>query len=157
MADNEKIDYFLKPVKPARKANTKNLQRTDLSLCDAPAPEITFEGRSFCLTGVFEFYGGNRDQCEEAIRARGGVCWQHPNHDLDYLVIGTFVEGSWAHEGYGRKIEKTLECKRTGTICKIVSEAHWLDALQKTPELPEEKMSEAWQPVTKQPNEPVKR
>jgi hypothetical protein len=88
---------------------------------------------------VFEFSGGNRDQCEEAVRARGGVCWQHPNHDLDYLVIGTFVEGSWAHEGYGRKIEKTLECKRTGANCKIVSEAHWLDSLQKNPELPVEK------------------
>ena len=88
---------------------------------------------------MFEFSGGNRDQCEEAVRARGGICWQHPNHDLDYLVIGTFVEGSWAHEGYGRKIEKTLECKRTGAYCKVVSEAHWLDALQKNPELPEEK------------------
>ena len=109
MVDNTKIDYVLKPVKPAQKPNAKNLQRTDLSLCDAPAPEITFEGRSFCLTGVFEFSGGDRNQCEEAVRARGGVCWQHPNHDLDYLVIGTFVEGSWAHEGYGRKIEKTLE------------------------------------------------
>ena len=139
MADNKKIDYILKPVKPARKTNTKNLQRTDLSLCDALPPEIVFEGRSFCLTGVFELADGNRDQCEEAVRARGGVCWQHPNHDLDYLVIGTFVEGSWAHEGYGRKIEKTLECKRTGANCKIVSEAHWLDSLQKTPELPEDK------------------
>ena len=139
MVDNGKIDYVLKPVKSARKANAKNLQRTDLSLCDAPAPEIAFEGRSFCLTGVFEFSGGNRNQCEEAIRVRGGVCWQHPNHDLDYLVIGTFAEGSWAHEGYGRKIEKTLECKRTGANCKVISEAHWLVSLQKAPELPEEK------------------
>jgi NAD-dependent DNA ligase len=139
MADNEKIDYFLKPVKPARKANTKNLLRTDISLCDVPAPEIIFEGRSFCLTGVFEFSGGNRDQCEEAVRARDGVCWQHPNQDLDYLVIGTFVEDSWAHEGYGRKIEKALECKRTGANCKVVLETHWIEALQKTPELPEEK------------------
>jgi len=139
MADNEKIDYVLKPVKPARKTNIKDLQRTDLSFCDSPTPEIAFEGRSFCLTGVFEYSGGNRDHCEEAIRARGGVCWQHPNNDLDYLVIGAFVEGSWAHESYGRKIEKTLESKRTGANCKIVSEAHWLDALQKNHELPEEK------------------
>jgi len=139
MADNRNIDYVLKPVKPARKANAKNLQRTDLSLCDVPAPEITFDGRSFCLTGMFEFSGGDRNQCEEAIRARGGICWQHPNHDLDYLVIGTFVEGSWAHEGYGRKIEKTLECKRTGANCKIISKAHWFNSLQQTPELPQEK------------------
>jgi len=139
MAGNKKTAYLLKPVKLARKANAKDLQRTDLSLCDAPAPEITFEGRSFCLTGVFEFSGGNRDKCEEAIRARGGVCWQHPNHDLDYLVIGTFVEGSWAHEGYGRKIEKTLECKQTGAPTKVISEANWIEAVRKTPELPEDK------------------
>ena len=139
MADSEQIDYFLKPVKPARKTNTKSLKRTDPSLCDAPAPKITFEGRSFCLTGVFEFSDGNRDQCEEAIRARGGVCWQHPNHDLDYLVSGTFVEGSWAHEGYGRKIEKTLDCKRTGAATKVISEADWIEAVRGTPELPEKK------------------
>jgi NAD-dependent DNA ligase len=139
MADNEKFDYVLKPVKLARKANAKNLQCTDLSLCDAPAPEITFKGRSFCLTGVFQFADGDRNQCEEAIRARGGVCWQHPNHDLNYLVIGTFVEDSWAHEGYGRKIEKALEYKQTGAQSKIISEASWIEAVQKTPELPEEK------------------
>ena len=139
MAASEQIDYFLKPVKPARKTKAKSLKHTDPSLCDAPAPKITFEGRSFCLTGVFEFSDGNRDQCEEAIRARGGVCWQHPNHDLDYLVIGTFVEGSWAHEGYGRKIEKTLDCKRTGAATKVISEADWMEAIRRTPELPEEK------------------
>ncbi len=139
MTDNEKTDYVLKPVKSAHKSITKNLQRTNLSLCDTPTPEIAFDGRSFCLTGVFEYSGGNRDLCEEAIRARGGVCWQHPNHDLDYLVIGTFAEGSWVHEGYGRKIEKTLESKRTGANCKIISEAYWLDALQKNPELSQEK------------------
>jgi hypothetical protein len=30
MADNEKIDYVLKPVKPAQMANAKNLQHTDV-------------------------------------------------------------------------------------------------------------------------------
>jgi hypothetical protein len=72
MADNEKTDYVLKPIKPARKAVTKDLQRTDLSLCDTPPPEIAFEGRSFCLTGVFEYSGGNRDHCEEAIHTPAG-------------------------------------------------------------------------------------
>ena len=139
MGETEKVDYVLKPVRAAKKGRTTELARTDLSFCDSPAPPIIFDGRSFCLTGVFEFEDGDRNKCEDAIRARGGVCWQHPNHDLDYLVIGTFVEGSWAHGGYGRKIENTLESKRAGANCKIVLEAQWLDALEKTPELPEEK------------------
>jgi len=139
MVEIEKIDYVLKPARVAKKARTTELAHTDLSFCDSPATLIIFDGRSFCLTGIFEFEDGDRNKCEDAIRARGGVCWQHPNHDLDYLVIGTFVEGSWAHGGYGRKIEKTLESKRAGANCKIVSEAQWLEALEKTPEFPEEK------------------
>ena len=138
-AGSEKVEYVLKPFRPMRKASGENLKHTNLSFCDKPLPEVIFEGRSFCLTGVFDFADGDRNQCEEAIRARGGVCLQHPNHDLNYLVIGTFVQDSWAHEGYGRKIEKALECKRTGAKCKIISEAYWAAAVRKTPELPEER------------------
>ena len=140
MADSEKTDYVLKPFKPARKPKIENLEHTNLSFCDKPLPEVIFQGRSFCLTGVFQYADGDRNQCEEAIRARGGVCWQHPSHDLDYLVIGTFVEISWAHEGYGRKIEKAVECKRTGAKCKIISEVCWAEAVQKTSELPEKRV-----------------
>lgn len=139
MAASNKIEYVLKPFRPARKANTENLKRTDLSFCDKPLPKVSFEGRSFCLTGVFEFADDDRNRCEEVIRARGGVCFQHPTHYLDYLVLGTFIQGSWAHEAYGRKIEKALDCKRTGSKCRIISEAHWVAAIQKTSELPEEK------------------
>ena len=144
MGEGEKIEYVLKPFKSKRKVKADALHRTDLSFCDTPAPKIHFEGHSFCLTGVFEFEDGNRNECEEAVRARGGVCWQHPNHDLDYLVIGTFVESSWAHEGYGRKIEKTLEQKHAGARCKIVSEAHWVEALRKIPELPKNASENSW-------------
>ncbi len=138
-AESEKTEYVLKPFRPARKVITANLVRTDLAFCDEPTPEIIFEGRSFCLTGVFEFENGDRNKCEDAIRARGGVCWQHPSRDLDYLVIGTFVENAWAHKGYGRKIEAALEQRRNRAKCKIVSEAHWVKALQSTPEFPIEK------------------
>jgi hypothetical protein len=139
IAGSEKTEYVLKPFRPARKAATASLERTDLTLCDNPLPEIIFEGRSFCLTGVFETENGDRNKCEDTVRARGGVCWQHPSHDLDYLVIGTFVENAWAHKRYGRKIEAALELKRNRAKCGIVSEAHWVKALQNTPELPMER------------------
>jgi NAD-dependent DNA ligase len=139
MPKSEKTEYVLKPFKPARKATVASLDRTDPAYCDEPPPEVVFEGRSFCLTGVFEFENGDRDKCEEAIRARGGICWQHPSRNLDYLVIGTFVEGAWAHVGCGRKIETTLALKQNGANCKIISETQWAKSLQNTRELPEEK------------------
>ena len=139
MAKNEKREYILKPFKPARRIKTTSFARTNLSFCDDPAPEIVFDGRSFCLTGIFEFENGDRNKCEDAIRARGGFCRQHPAHNLDYLVIGTYVEPAWAHKGYGRKIEAALELKTIGANCAIVSEAHWLKSLKATPELPTEK------------------
>jgi NAD-dependent DNA ligase len=139
VAESEKTEYVLKPFRPARKTGTASLDRTDLTFCDNPPPEIVFEGRSFCLTGVFEFENGDRNKCEDVVRTRGGVCWQHPSRDLDYLVIGTFIENAWAHKGYGRKIEAALELKQDRAKCKIVSEAHWIMALQNTPELLVEK------------------
>jgi NAD-dependent DNA ligase len=139
MVKSEKREYVLKPFKPARKATVASLDRTNPAYCDEPPPEVVFEGRSFCLTGVFEFENGDRSKCEDVVRARGGVCWQHPSRDLDYLVIGTFVENAWAHKGYGRKIETTLELKQNGANCKIISEAQWAKSLQYAPELPKER------------------
>jgi len=139
MAKREQVEYVLKPFKPARKAKAVNPDHTDLSCCDEPPPEVVFEGRSFCLTGVFDFADGDRNKCEDAIRARGGVCWQHPTRDLNYLVIGTFVEGAWAHKGYGRKIEMAVELKRNRANCKIISEAHLAAAIQIINELPVER------------------
>jgi len=139
MAKNEKRVYILKPFKPVKKAKAASLDRTDLAFCDDPAPKVIFEGRSFCLTGIFEFKNGDRNKCDDAIRARGGFCRQHPSHNLDYLVIGTFVEPAWVHKGYGRKIEAALELKTIRANCKIISEAHWLKSLQAAPELPIEK------------------
>jgi len=87
MAASEKIEYVLKPFRPARKASAENLKRTDLSFCDKPLPKVKFEGWLFCLTGVFKFAADDRSQCEEVIRARGGVCWQRPTHDLDCMSL----------------------------------------------------------------------
>ncbi|HEU5395981.1 MAG TPA: hypothetical protein VFV81_02350, partial [Verrucomicrobiae bacterium] len=74
-----------------------------------------------------------------AVRVRGGTCVQRPNHCTDYVIVGTFVEPAWAHQGYGRKIEMALELKQHDSRCKIVSEAEWVKALRNSPELPKER------------------
>ena len=121
MGPSEKKIYLLKPHS-SQLLPEANLVCTSPQFLDLPEPEVLFEGRSFCFTGVFVYGGGDRAKCETAIRARGGYCYQRPNRDLNYLVIGTFVEPSWAHQNYGRKIETTLELKRVGSRCKIISE-----------------------------------
>lgn len=41
-------------------------------------------------------------------------------------MLGTYVSESWAHESYGRKIEKAMAYKADGQNLVIISEEHWL-------------------------------
>ena len=47
---------------------------------------------------------------------------------LDYLILGTYVTDSWAHESFGRKIEKAVKYRESGTSIVIMSEEQWLEA-----------------------------
>jgi NAD-dependent DNA ligase len=136
MENPKSIDYVLKPYKSSTKPKTKGQSPCSNEFLDNPAPDVVFEGRSFCFTGIFVYGGGDRSQCEGAVRARGGHCHDRPNHELNYLVIGSFAEPSWANETFGRKIEHTLEFKRGGAACRIISEECWTKFLQDFPELP---------------------
>jgi hypothetical protein len=141
MSVQETTVYVLEPYKASAKRKSSSQIPTSKEMLDDPAPEVVFEGRSFCFTGIFVFADGDRNQCEAAVRARGGMCYTHPTRDLSYLVVGSFAEPAWAHESYGRKIEAALELKSHGSDCKIVSEAHWTKYLQNMPELSPEKQT----------------
>ena len=122
MSAPESKDYVLKPYKSVAKRKSSSQIPTSKEMLDEPAPNVVFEGRSFCFTGIFIFGDGDRNQCEAAIRARGGFCYERPNRNLNYLVVGSFAEPAWAHQTYGRKIENALELKLAGANCKIISE-----------------------------------
>ena len=92
---------------------------------DLPLPSISFSGKSFLFTGTCVF--GSRRQCESAIQMLGGVNAKGVTKALDYLVLGTYVTESWAHENYGRKIEKAMRYRDEGIPISIVTEEHWLD------------------------------
>ena len=91
-----------------------------------PLPPITFEGMSFLFTGTCAF--GNRKQCHEATESLGGINAKGVNKSLNYLVLGTYVTDSWAHENYGRKIEKAMEYRDKGVDLVIITEEHWANA-----------------------------
>ena len=141
MAVQETKTYVLKPDKTSAKSKPSSQMPTSKEMLDDPAPEVVFEGRSFCFTGVFVFGDGDRDQCEAVVRARGGYCYERPNRDLNYLVIGTFAEPAWAHKTYGRKIETALELKNAGADCKIISEERWTLSVKEIPDLPKEQQT----------------
>jgi NAD-dependent DNA ligase len=141
MGAQETKIYVLKPYKTSVKRKSSIQIPTSKEMLDDPVPEVVFEGRSFCFTGIFVFGDGDRDQCEAAVRARGGYCYERPNRDLNYLVIGTFAEPAWAYKTYGRKIETALELKNAGANCKIVSEKSWTLSIKEIPELPKEQQT----------------
>ncbi len=93
-----------------------------LPVCD-PAPQVEFAGKNFLFTGTCAF--GTRKQCQEAIESLGGINSKGVTKKLDYLVLGTYVTDSWAHESFGRKIEKAMEYRESGLPLVIITEEHW--------------------------------
>lgn len=89
-----------------------------------PLPALSFKEKSFLFTGTCAF--GTRSQCQEAIESLGGVNASGVTKSLHYLILGTYVTDSWAHENYGRKIEKAMEYRSNGVPLVIITESHWL-------------------------------
>lgn len=95
-----------------------------LPIC-TPPPQIIFEDKTFLFTGTCAY--GTRKQCQEAIDSLGGSNAKSVTKNLDYLILGSYVTDSWAHESFGRKIEKAMEYRDSGLPLAIVTEEHWLN------------------------------
>lgn len=101
------------------------LAKTTSLPIDLPLPKIEFNNRSFLFTGTCAF--GTRKECQEAIEALGGTNAKGVTKKLNYLVLGTYVTDSWAHESFGRKIEKAIEYRENGIPLIITTEEHWIN------------------------------
>jgi hypothetical protein len=103
----------------------------DESPFDRPQPDVSFTKRTFMFTGKFAF--GTRKACQDAAISRGGSApdQNSVSHLIDYLVIG--VEGSkaWRRGTYGNKIEDAILSRRDYGSPAIISEGHWVAALNK--------------------------
>lgn len=88
-----------------------------------PQPQIAFPERTFAFTGTCAF--GTRKECQRATEALGGINAKSVTWDLHYLVIGSYVTDSWAHESFGRKIEKAMGYRDKGAALAIITEEHW--------------------------------
>jgi len=92
---------------------------------NSPLPDpVTFADRSFSITGKFAF--GTRRKVMEAIELRGGKSSDtQPTRESHYLIIGVFASRDWANTNYGRKIERAVELRESGSGIAIISEEHW--------------------------------
>ena len=91
-----------------------------------PAPIVFFPGKVFLFTGTCVF--GTRKECQGATEKLGGTCASGVTKSLNYLVLGTYVTDSWAHETFGRKIEKAMAYRNDGVPLSIITEEHWANA-----------------------------
>lgn len=96
-----------------------------LPLC-SPAPDVVFQANTFLFTGTCAF--GSRKQCQELVDELGGINASGVTKSLNYLVLGSYVTDSWAHETFGRKIEKAVAYRDSGVPIAIISEEHWLQS-----------------------------
>lgn len=89
---------------------------------------ISFPEAQFCLTGKFIY--GTRAACTRTIASLGGIVSDRIVKDLDYLVIGSLINPTWAYEAHGRKIEDAVEVKKKHGRLHIISEAHWTKSVK---------------------------
>ena len=96
-----------------------------LPLC-SPAPKVEFIDKTFLFTGTCVY--GTRKECQEATEELGGRIAKNVTKSVDYLVLGSYVTDSWAHETFGRKIEKAMQYRDAGVPLAIINEEHWTES-----------------------------
>jgi NAD-dependent DNA ligase len=90
---------------------------------DDPAPDILFNSKNFCFTGVFDY--GARHECIAAITSRGGLSLKGVTKKLNYLIVGSVGSEVWKHTSFGLKIAKAATYRDEGVPIAIVEESHW--------------------------------
>lgn len=115
-------------VSSAVRGTVPNLTEAEFRLegvC-ATDPEIEFSGRSFCFTGGSEKY--SRADFIDMIHRRDGLHAINVRQDLDYLVVCDGGNPCWAYASYGRKVEKALSYRKTGSPIVVLREIDFIDA-----------------------------
>lgn len=90
-------------------------------------PEIIFENKTFCVTGILS--RGTRLELQNAIKNKGGIPTNSISKKTDYLIIGDTSNACWTYACYGRKVEKALDLRKLGHTAVLVHEFDVFDAI----------------------------
>jgi DNA polymerase-3 subunit epsilon len=85
-------------------------------ICDC----LDISGKTFCLTGEFEF--GDRSAVEAALSQKGGIPVVSVTKKTDYIIVGSKGSDAWSNGNYGTKVKKALELQEKGLPVQIVKE-----------------------------------
>jgi NAD-dependent DNA ligase len=88
-----------------------------------PAPDVLFETKNFCFTGVFDY--GSRSDCMAVTQQLGGIISKGVTKKLHYLVIGNIGSEVWKHTSFGLKIAKAVTYREAGAPIAVIAEPHW--------------------------------
>lgn len=90
-------------------------------------PEIVFESRFFCFTGISS--RASRSAIAKEIEVAGGTYIDNIRQDLNYLIVGNNSNPCWAFSCYGRKVEQAIAYRKKGINIVIVHENDFWDAI----------------------------
>lgn len=97
------------------------------NLVYATNPAITFDGKRFCLTGVFD--GRQRTDLERSVESKGGCYTPNVSEETDYLVIGSKGTRCCSFSCCARVVEKAVALKQQGAPFQLIKESDFLAAL----------------------------
>lgn len=81
---------------------------------------LDIDGKSFCLSGDFEY--GKKAEVEEYFIKRGGILAKSVNKKTDYLIVGKHGSAMWSTGNYGNKVKKAMELQEKGIPIQIIKE-----------------------------------
>ncbi|HEX8516991.1 MAG TPA: BRCT domain-containing protein [Bacteroidia bacterium] len=97
-----------------------------MALCTSE-PQVTFEGKTFCITGVLK--RGNRADLQRELIKLGAIPTDNLIKTTDYLIVGDNGNQAWTFACYGRKVEKALQMRKEGHNIMIIHEFDFCDIL----------------------------
>lgn len=90
-------------------------------------PAISFAGKRFCLTGMFDGY--DRPDLERSVERNGGIFTPTVSEETDYLVIGSKGTRCCSFSCCARVVEKAVGLSNSGASLQFIKESDFLDVL----------------------------
>ncbi|RDI14429.1 BRCT domain-containing protein [Flavobacterium sp. AG291] len=109
-----------------KKINEDTIDVNISGLCTSE-PNVSFEGKTFCITGVLK--RGNREHLQRDILKLGGIPTDTITKKTDYLIVGDNGNPAWAFSCYGRKVEKAINLRKEGHTITLIHEFDFSDII----------------------------
>lgn len=91
---------------------------------------VTFAERTFCFVGQFIF--GTHSACAAAVEKLGGETSPTISDAVDYLVVGTLIDGRNADSDDMKQIGEATALRESGADIRIIDESVWTHFLSES-------------------------